>query len=152
MTYCKIVNHRRIAFGAVCSLLVFAIGCGSSYDGPKLYPLTGKITVNGQPPGEQFRVLLVASTTGTPEPQLLVQEDGSYIAMTGAEGFEGAVAGKFKVIVVPQLSGEAAYAGGAAGGGQPTLPEELAAYATAETSPTEIEVTTGTNAVDITIP
>ena len=146
------MTHCRVAFGVVCTLLMFAVGCGSSFDGPKLYPLSGKISVNGQAPGEQFRVYLIASTPGTPEPQLLVKEDGTYEALTGTEGWTGAAAGKYKVVVEALRSGEGGYQGGGAAGGQPTLPPELAAYAAAETSPTEIEVTTGSNTVDITIP
>ena len=131
--------------------VIGAAGCGDAYEGPKLYPLSGKITVNGQPPGNQFRVYLVASSPGTPEPQLLVQEDGSYQALTGNKGWEGAAAGKYKVVLEAQRSGEAAYGGGAAAP-QATLPQELAAYGSAETSPQEIEVTAGSNSIDISIP
>lgn len=145
------MNRRHVLLVACLMLSVLGTaGCGESYDGPKLHPMSGKITVNGQPPGDQYRVYLVASSPGTPEPQLLVQPDGSYQALTGNKGWEGAAEGKYKVVVQSQRS-EAAYQGGAAAG-QSSLPQELAAYGSAETSPQEIEVTAGSNSIDITIP
>lgn len=49
--------------------------------------------------------------------------------------------------------GEAAYAGGGpAAPATPQLPQDLSAFATAESSPKEIEVGTSKNQIDITIP
>lgn len=157
-----LVKVRKIAVWGACllPLLMFA-GCGSGYTGPKLYGLSGKITINGQAPGGNYKVMLVGADPNVPGPSLIINDDGSYQATTahGGKGLPGAAAGKYKVVLEAMGGGESAYGPGATGGPRPgavpgtaQLPQDLAAFANAETSTKEIEVKTSKNEIDIVIP
>jgi hypothetical protein len=149
------VCSRALATLSVLTLIA-ATGCGSG-DGLKLHPLSGKITVNGAPPTNYIVYLVSTDPDGTGA-NLVVEDDGSYVARSGREGREGAVAGNYKVVLqatLPDPGEGGVYGGGATPGAVPgtaSLPQELAAYGNKETSPKEITVEAGPNTIDIAIP
>ncbi|MCO6457545.1 MAG: hypothetical protein J5I93_19770 [Pirellulaceae bacterium] len=151
------MKSRTLVLSSFCLLaLTWMGGCGSGYDGPRLHPLTGRISINGQPPGDSFKVALASDDPARPSPDLLVNADGTYQALTGfaGKGLPGAAAGKYKVVLQALRGGAGAYQPGGQGPtpGVPQLPQDLAAFGSAETSTKEIEVVAGKNEIDITIP
>jgi hypothetical protein len=77
---------------------ILFVGCGKA--GPELYPVEGKVTMNGQAP-EGATVVLVPSS-GTIEvanqPTGVVSSDGTFKLQTYPHG-EGALPGDYKVLV-----------------------------------------------------
>ena len=120
------------------------------------YPVTGKATIGGQPAqGVLITFEPVDPTTGQ-SAQGQVDDQGMYKLFTGAEGHEGAKPGKYKV-VLKQVSSPTIYEPGkapAASGGVPgvppnTFPDE---WASAQSTPKEVEVKAETNDIPIEVP
>lgn len=82
-------------------LVLFSLGCGGGgYDGPKLYPVTGKLTKGGAPlPG--INISLISPDPASKAPPLLAvtKDDGTFIVRTSA-GYPGAPVGNYKVLIV----------------------------------------------------
>ncbi len=132
----------------VLSVLVLVSGCPS--DGPKTVPVKGTLTIDGKPATD------VSITLAGPDPTVPAAsgkvENGSFTLFCGTEGKPGAVPGKYKVV----LSANAAVSPAMyqSGGGDPRkaklpFPEK---YKAAGTSDKEVEITNGSNELNITIP
>lgn len=131
-------------------LFVFVIGCGG--DGPATYPVTGKITIKGQP-AKDIRLTFSPVDPKGEAATGVVAADGTYTLSTGIQGKPGAMPGKYKVVIVADLSKvdmSAAYSGAK---GPPKPPESPAPkeYENAQTSPKEVEVQAQSNTIDIDI-
>jgi hypothetical protein len=128
------------------------IGCGDQ--GPAMYPVTGKLSIGGSAPQG---VSLDFHPLGSQQPASgVVDAQGNYTLYSGIEGKQGAEPGKFKV-VLRQISGGTMemYQQPASGTASAppkvelSFPEE---WASPETSPLEVEVTSGSNKIDIEVP
>jgi major membrane immunogen (membrane-anchored lipoprotein) len=79
--------------------LLLVVGCGDSTGLPKRYPVSGKVTYNGEP---------VKSGTIVFEPSDISSgrfgngtiEDGYYKLSTSGEGPDGALPGDYKIIII----------------------------------------------------
>jgi hypothetical protein len=92
--------HSRLIIIAGLTALAAGIGCGSKYPRERLAPVTGKISVDGQPlkmGTVSFRPMKDKGNTSLNEPAGEIEEDGTYTIFT--QGKEGAPAGMWKVIV-----------------------------------------------------
>lgn len=89
-------------FGIVSMICAVAIsGCGGGgYDGPKLYPVTGKLTKGGAPLGG-INISLSAADADSKAPTLVAvtKDDGSF-AITTMSGYKGAPVGNYKVVII----------------------------------------------------
>ena len=154
MSCSKTASLWMIALG----VMVFATGCPEG--GPKVYQVTGSVTIGGQPAPNEVTVnfqpvdpkgILASGTVN----------NGTYELYSGTEGKKGAPAGKYKVYLMFNTSAQGAAAmeamkGGGASGGPPAAPAAPfpAEYGSASTSPlAEVEVkTSGSNKIDVPIP
>ncbi len=88
-------------FGASAVLCVLALGgCGGGgYDGPKLYPVIGKLTKGGAPLGG-INISLVSPDVASKAPPLVAvtKDDGSFTIATSS-GSKGAPLGTYKVVI-----------------------------------------------------
>jgi hypothetical protein len=119
--------------------LLFAAGCGSSL---KLIPVSGKVTLDGQPlsGGQVTFAPLETSSTGEPDskqppaPVGTIDSSGNYKVYTN--GKEGAPAGKYKAVVTPSMvpMGDSK--------GPPSVPFDKK-YSSPKDSPLAIEVVEG---------
>ena len=133
--------------------LTGAIGCGPS--GPSVYPVAGTVTIEGQP--AQAVQVVLTPVAGNQQVAAGVTDDSGRFQLTwGSTARSGAEAGRYKVML-NQLSTEteeelmARYSGGgrkAPETPKASIPKE---YSSADTSPKEVEVTAGTNTIDIEI-
>lgn len=129
------------------ALMVGAIGCGPG--GPATVPVTGKITIGGQP-ANNVSISFIPETAGAPTASGTAT-NGSYTLYTGVDGKPGAVVGKYKVTLAAQGgSDEAAYRSGKAPGtGGLPFPAE---YGDPSKTPLSKEVTAAGGAIDLEIP
>ncbi len=142
---------RRV--GCLTLILVVSglLGCGG--DGPKTNSVSGKVTIGGKPAPKDTLVTFSPTDDNPESASGRVDDSGNYTLYTGASGTAGAVAGKYKV-VLSEPQDESYMEGG--GQGDPTaaaakdglVPTE---YTSAATSPKEVEVTSGSNTIDIEI-
>jgi hypothetical protein len=128
--------------------LAWLVGCGAS--GPTTYPVSGKVTIDGEP-AKEVRVDFypVDSTNQMASGQ--VSENGTYTLFTGQIGKEGAMAGKYKVVLAPLTTDTSYMDSGTDPTTQPqegAVPEE---YTKESTTPKEVEVKPGPNSIDIEI-
>jgi hypothetical protein len=145
---------RHCVFVLFGAFVIGVLGCGGDSGPPKVdvHPVTGKVTVDGK----ALTGCTIVFSTENPEVGAEsgysgeLGADGSY-TLTGNDGAAGAAPGKYKVTFTLPL--EAAKAAMTAGDGEPG--SEVAAspfpkeYASAETSPKEVEVTAGDNVIDL---
>ncbi len=140
MTKFSVVPRFLVVFLATCVALP---GCGGS--GGKLYPVKGKVTVDG--PDLKAGVITYVpdkakGNTVSKGPVGSIGKDGTYAVTT--DGKDGAPLGWYKVTVVTQMPGMDA--GPAADPSKPpTLPSGMGgdvnkSYASAETTTLRIEV------------
>jgi hypothetical protein len=127
------------------------VGCGGG-GGPTTYPVTGKITIKGQPAKDILITFSPVDPKG--EPAIgLVSADGTYTLKSGIHAKPGALPGKYKVVIAAdtsKLDMSKAYTGAS---GPPKPPESPAPkeYESAKTSPKEVEVQAQNNTIDISI-
>lgn len=132
---------RRLALLVVAGPVLLLGGCSSS---PKTAIVRGKVTYNGKAlPNGTIMFTPTSGPTATGE----IQQDGSYTLTTFRKG-DGAVPGKYTVVVVAlKDTGD-------------RLPEERAAlpppiiperYSSAATSDLRAEVKEGENTIDFTL-
>lgn len=144
----------RSSFRSVSLCFVLAnlalVGCSSS--GPSAYPVSGKVSVDGQAVKNcaiHFQPLDKANQVASGQ----IADDGTYTLYTGTTGTPGAMPGKYKVVLQPVASANTSYKEGSGSEppvGEPDIvPKE---YMNASTTPKEVEVTTGRNTINIEIP
>lgn len=90
----------RLAAGFLLLSTMFGFGCGGE-SVPPLYPVRGKVTVEGAPltSGQVSLVAEPTPTTPVPSSGGKIESDGSYEIVTA--GRSGAPLGKYKVRVTP---------------------------------------------------
>ena len=142
-------------FSVACVVLVAAalVGCGPS--GPDTVEVTGKVTIDGQPPTDcriEFHPVDSANQVASGQ----IAEDGSYTLSTGVTGTPGAMVGTYKVVLIQNTGADMSYMetgddptlAAPSTGGDGAVPEE---YTNAATTPKEVEVTPGANTINIEI-
>lgn len=82
-------------------MAIFCLGCGGAgYDGPKLFPVTRKLTKGGAPlPGINISLVPTAPESKAPPLLAVTQDDGSFTIRTSS-GFAGAPVGTYKVLIL----------------------------------------------------
>lgn len=145
------MTRRLFQFAWAGVFLAMAVGCGGK--GLNTYPVTGKLTVKGQP-AKDLRITFEPVAAGVEPAAGVLDPDGTYKVFSGIKGTPGAMVGKYKVVITPDMSKvdmSAAYTGAK---GPPKLPESPVPteYSSAKTSPKEIEVKAENNVIDIDIP
>ena len=146
--------HMSLGLSTVALCLLFA-GCTES--GLKTVPVKGTLTIDGQPAND------VMITFSPLDPKLESASgqvrSGAFQLYSGSEGKEGAMVGKYKVVLAPtgaaasgDMSSMYKDAEGTKGSQAPkpklSFPEK---YTKAETSDKEVEVTSGSNDIKIDI-
>jgi hypothetical protein len=135
---------RSAAVGAGAALLV-AVGCGQ--DGPKTYPVNGKVVYKGAGDVAKLEGGRVHLESVSSEPKVTasgdIEADGSFSVWCYLESKdrEGVPAGEYRVCVRPARGGDEPRRGG------PIHPR----YQRFETSELKITVTPGTNTPTIEI-
>jgi hypothetical protein len=145
-----------------CLVLVttatFLFGCGGDASKPKLGPVSGKVTYNGQPVTKGLVSFVPSSGPGSETGQSASGEigpDGSY-KLTTFESGDGAVLGQHKVLVQsreedPALKGRGMPIPDAKGNFNTKPPKHLVPqqYETADKTPLRYTVKEGNNKYDI---
>jgi len=138
--------------GSVLSVfvLVLAVGCGDG--GPATAPVTGKLTIGGQPAKD----VTVNFNPVDPKGEVAsgVVTNGTYTLATGSSGKPGAIVGSYKITLTPNAAmSEDAYSrpvdGSAPAAPKVAFPAEF--LDPAKTTLTK-EVKAGPNTIDIEIP
>jgi len=139
---------------AVAGLLVVACdGCSSG--GPDTVPVSGTLTIDGQP-ADGIVISLIPVDANLPSATGRV-ENGRFTVYSGVEGKPGAVPGKYKVVLYVTHGEDMAIPKPGEGTDSKTskpeppklpFPEK---YQSASTSDKEVEVTTGSNTLNIEI-
>jgi hypothetical protein len=130
--------------------MLLLAGCGPG--GPKTYPVTGKVTIQGQATADVAITFQPVDPAG-PVASGRSGADGSYTLYTGVEGKPGAPVGKYKVVLSgggAQQDPSAMYSGakGPPKAAEGPVPKE---YTSAATTPKEVEVKPQPNTIDIGI-
>ena len=144
---------QRLSWLAIPLVLAAVVGCDT---GPKLYPVTGKVTIKGEQAPEKTRVNFEPTGGGGEMAAGIVDAAGNYTLYYGSEGQAGALAGSYKVYLAPDASGsgymDAKRPGGAGSvpgmPGPGPIPKE---FLSATTSPMTVTVAESDNTIDITI-
>jgi len=145
----------RLRCASVAMFLVAAIAAGCKPAGPDVHPVTGTLTVGGQP-AQNVQVAFYPAAGSAQMATGRVDASGRFALVTGNKGVKGAMAGKYKV-VLSQLeddSMEAAAAryasakGKPPGRAKPSFPKE---YLAPDSSPKEVEVKPGPNTIDLAL-
>jgi hypothetical protein len=135
---------RRCAGALLWTASVLLPGCGPTENLPECAPVTGKVTIGGQP-------LASAMVTFHPEGegnkgQASTEVDGTYVLNT-YDVKDGAVVGKHTVTVERYLPPMPTQPGGKIPTARSTVPKK---YNTPETSPLKVEVKKGEkNVIDL---
>jgi hypothetical protein len=146
---------------AVC-LAVGVAGCTGPSGPPKakLYPVSGKVTVNNKPLTDCSIIFSTANPASGAAAGYSgkLDADGNFTLSDSADGSAGAAVGKYKVTFVlsPEGAKKAMMVDGmAAGGADPGYEAAAAAFpkefGSVETSPKEVEVEAKSNVIDIKI-
>jgi hypothetical protein len=150
MAKCGLVSRFAVYGLSIAILSILAAGCGSS--GPTTHPVVGKVTIGGQP-ATDLRVDFYPVEPANQMASGTVGPDGSYTLFTGGIGKQGAMAGKYKVVLASTAATtDTSYMDSGSSG--PPAPKEDAVpkeYTDAATTPKEVEVTAGSNTIDIQI-
>ncbi len=146
---------KQLAILAIA--LVFFVGCGPSAG---TAPVKGKVTLKGAPAPDGTMVTFWP--VGGGETATGKVKGGEYELFSGVKGDVGAKPGKYKVVLAEGSSGDAstpdkgAYQsqgapkkGDVPGASTGKFPTE---YGTAESTPLEKEVKSGSNTIDIEVP
>ena len=93
------LSVRRIS--VVVFLIASVVSSGCTPDGPKLYPFTGSVSVNGKPAGSALVFLHRQGKTdmAEPTPYATAEEDGTF-KILWQPGRDGATPGDYSVTVV----------------------------------------------------
>ncbi|MGE5191630.1 MAG: BON domain-containing protein [Deltaproteobacteria bacterium] len=133
--------HAGAAVGLV-TLVWAAFSLGRGHVGPErlaVYPLTGKLLVDGQPAAGAAIVLHPQDPSLSARPRATVQEDGSIVVTTYEPG-DGAPAGEYKATIEWRRASN-----GQEGGADELPPPNVLppAYANAGTTPLKVTVEEG---------
>jgi len=154
-------SKGAVAFFAWASLVCMLAGCGGDPQiGGKVYPVKGKLTVNGQPVAN-VSVNLYPVDKGGAVASGTTKADGTF-QVFNADAREGAMAGKYKVVLhqnQDKAAAQAAYGAASAGNGAaggPTKGPSTAApfpetYLKQETTTKEVEIVAGENDLKLDI-
>ncbi len=138
----------RLSCLALASLWIVAVGCDSK---PKLYPVSGSVTIKGSAAPDKTRVNF-EPVDGGESAAGMVDASGNYTLYTGNEGREGALPGSYKVFLAPDASSEDYMSGPPSGvPGVPSAGPIPKDYLAGSTSPLTVEVKETDNSIDITI-
>lgn len=143
----------RILSAMAVVLALVAPGCKPA--GLDVHPVTGKLTIDGQP-AQNVQVALYPAGGAGQMATGRVDASGVFSLVTGNKGAKGAMVGTYKVVLMPyeesSMEADAArYTSGKGkppGPAKPTFPKE---YLSAESSPKEVEVKPGPNTIDIAL-
>jgi hypothetical protein len=147
---------------ALTGLLVAtaALLSGCSESGPKTYPVTGQVTMNGAALTGVNVQFYPVDGTASKFASGKVDAQGNYKLSSGAEGKEGAQPGKYKVYLTPEAAAAVAgqtyggNTGGAQGSGGPPKIELNFPEAWSQPSSTpmdNVEVKEQSNTIDIEV-
>lgn len=77
------------------------VGCGKGGDGPPVYPVTGKVLVDGKPAAKAEITFypLAAAPKASPQPIATVEADGTFRPSTQLAN-DGAPAGEYAISIV----------------------------------------------------
>ena len=133
-------------------VLVAAVTTGCKPAGPDVHPVTGTLTIGGQP-AQNVQISLYPADASAQMATGLVDAGGRFALVTGNKGANGAMAGKYKVVLTPYeaSSMEADAARYTSGKGKPPAPPKAEfpkEYLAPDTSPKEVEVKPGPNTID----
>jgi hypothetical protein len=149
MKNCGLLGRLTMGLVGFVVLVILATGCGQA--GPATHPVTGTVTIDGQPASD-LRVDFYPVDPANEMASGNVEAGGNYTLHSGRMGQPGAMLGRYKVVLVPAASGDDSYMRGPAAGrpqeGDHVVPKE---YKSVETTPKEVEVKAGRNAIDIQI-
>ena len=145
---------RRLQLTLCFGILATLVGCGDG--GPAMNPVSGKVTIGGAPAADVLVTFQPTDSSMQPASGR-TGTDGTYTLTSGTQGKPGAMTGSYKVLLQQQASSavdEAAYA--SSGGNEsapPAGPESNIpeAYNSAETTPKQVDVTSGENTIDIAV-
>lgn len=137
-------------FACLC-LLLGVLGCGEALpEGPKTYPVTGKLTVGGKPLADINVQLIPLDPSGLGAAGKTDAEGAFKIVATS--GKDGAAAGKYKVVLQKTGAVDSAQYATPGAGGPPKVELPFPAeYSTATTSTKEIEVTDKPVTLDLSL-
>lgn len=143
---------RAVAF-ALIAVCVTNIGCGGGSDLPPVYPVKGKVTLQGGPLSDY--ILSFIPEKGDIGASANLGSDGSY-SLSTVDGRPGCTAGKFKVVLRPKMDQDSAQA---AMKNMKPLSKGLSkeksklpdSYSAPGTSPKQVEVKAEPNVIDIAI-
>jgi len=153
----------RVAFMAMVVMVVMVF-TGCSAGGPAFNPVSGKLTIDGQIPANVQVSFYPVDGKGPIASGNVDAGTGRYeLTSSGGVGKaagKGAVAGKYKVVL--NVGGSAAgsneammaqYSGGNNQGKAPAVPKASFSkeFGSASTSPKEVEVKSGANAIDLAL-
>ncbi len=143
------------AFSCLIPALLCFVGCGGS-DGPAVHPVKGKVTFSGEALGG-YRISFVDPKGGGAFG--VIKDDGTY-TLEVSDGRKGCTAGKFKVVIQPNVDLKAMQESmakmtmtpGQKQKGPPQSESKIPkAFGAAATSTKEVEVKSGENTIDISI-
>jgi hypothetical protein len=92
--------RRLSALAILAAGLVSAAGCGDS--GPRLFPVVGRVTLNGKPVREMLINFQPVGNTHGNGAHAMTDTDGRF-TLSDMRGGEGAYAGEYKVSFYPAL-------------------------------------------------
>lgn len=143
-------------FSCLSLVLSCLVGCSGS-DELAVYPVAGKVSFQGGSLSG-YRISFVSQAGDGAAG--VIKDDGTY-ALEASDGRKGCMAGKFKVVIQPNVDMKAMQESmakmasakpGAKGGGPPQVESKIPkTYGAATTSPKEVEVKSGSNTIDISI-
>lgn len=139
----------RKAFIVAGLMLLGVVGCSGAPEKPKVYAVTGKVTVQGAPlEGALISFVPVGAGDGA---SATLASGGSYTLMA-LDGRPGCPPGKYKVVLRPSAEAMQAAMKGMTGPGGPKVDSKVPpTYSDAATSPKEVEVKEQANVIDIAI-
>lgn len=138
----------------LAGLVCLIIGCGPGGPvKPKLYPVTGKLTIGGKPAADITVQFSAVGSSGTGYSGK-TNASGDFTLSDPQDQQAGAAAGKYKIVLqlAPEAAMKAMMSGAQKGpGGVSTgaFPDE---YKSPETSPKEVEVKAESQTINIEIP
>jgi hypothetical protein len=132
----------------VAVLAVFLSGCDGS--GLATHPVSGTVTVDGQP-ATDMRVDFHPVDPSNQMASGTLDSGGKYTLFTGQTGTPGAMAGRYKVVLTPTMADTSYMDGPAAGAPQGQSGGVPSEYTSVDTTPEEVEVTAGSNTINIEI-
>lgn len=132
---------------AACGLLVL-VGCGGD-DGPKVYKVTGKLTVNGQAPSEDIAMMFHPENKENVMGSAVFESDGTFRVVSGTKGADGLQPGTYKVYLAQSAAPEMTAPTDGGGKAKNEAPQEKItfpeAWASPETTPKSVEIKAETN-------